>query len=342
MAKFGGLFAKKFDVSEDPNNERLGFNLKGVTYEEFTAAKLKQLQTQSQMLGGMQAKWTMKCFDKIVDADTNSVALWLNMKQEDSQGNHLFNTRWAMRMKLEGGKIAGIHTVYDTYNLVALSEKMARAEVALPAPARASPAGLAADALCATFVSLGHPQSTAPEAMKVTMAKFEGLFAAKFDFSEDPNNERLGINLKQASFAEFQEAKLKQLQTQSQMLGGMQTKWSMACFDKIVDADTNSAALWLDMKQEDSQGNQLFNTRWAMRLNVQGGKIAGVHSVYDTFQLIALSEKMYGGKATTLSALASSWAGVGAIAFLGAFAVVAFFKKKEQKSHTLLADETSA
>jgi len=117
----------------------------------------------------------------------------------------------------------------------------------------------------------------------------------------------------------------------------------MTCFHKIIDADTNNAAVWLNMKQEDSQGNHLFDTRWAMRLNMEGEKIAGIHTVYDTFQLVALSEKMASGRTVTLSEKASSLAGVGAMAFLGAVALmIAIFKKKEQKSYTLLADQTSA
>jgi len=256
-------------------------------------------------------------------------------------------SRIATRFNMDGDKIAGYHMIFDTYQIFALQELLARErkekanlpEFALESP-RASSAGRAVDAMCKTFDALGRPQASGGKDLEVTMAKFESLFAEKFDVSEDPNNEMLGFNLKGASFAEFTAAKKKQMQTQGKMLGGMQTKWTMKCFHKIVDADTNNAAVWLHNIQEDSQGNHLFNTRWAIRMNMEGDKIAGIHSVYDTFQLVALSEKM--ARAVSLSATASSWAGVGAISFLGAVALVAFFNRKKQKSHMLLTDELSA
>merc|ERR1711957_101066 len=98
------------------------------------------------------------------------------------------------------------------------------------------------------------------------------------------------------------------------------------------------------MNQEDDQGNHLFNTRAAIRFNMEGDKIAGWHAVYDTFQVVALSKEIARARAMTLSATASSWAtGVGVLALLGVVAlVIAFFKKKEQKVDALLADETTA
>merc|ERR1719246_413932 len=117
----------------------------------------------------------------------------------------------------------------------------------------------------------------------------------------------------------------------------------MTCTHKIVDAETNNAALWMDAMQEDPQGNHLFTTRWAMRMTVQGEKIASIHSVYDTFQLVTLSEDLARERAVNLPATASSWAsGAGAVAMVGTVAMVAtFIKKKEQKSYTLL-EEASA
>merc|ERR1711865_711317 len=270
------------------------------------------------------------------------------MQMDSWVGGHHIRSRVATRFNLaDNGKIAGYHMIFDTYQIFALQELMNRErgnkamqEIGL-VNNRVS-AGRAVDAMDATFDALGRPQASGGKDMEVTMAKFKGLFADKFDVSEDPNNAMLGFNLQGVSFAEFEAAKMKQMQTQGHMLGGMQTKWTMTCFHKIVDADTNNAAVWLNMNQEVSEGKHLFNTRWAMRLNMEGDKIAGIHSVYDTFQLVALSEKMAGAHAVSLSATASSWAAVGAIAFLGAVALVAFAKRNKQKSHMLLADELSA
>jgi len=259
------------------------------------------------------------------------------------RGHHM-RSRIAARFNMDGDKVAGYHMIFDTYQIFALKELLdkERAEKALPelALARPSSAARAADGLCETFHALGHVKVGGKD-QQVWMAKFQGLFAEKFDISEDPNNAMLGFDLKGVSWAQLTAAKTKQQETQARMLGGMQTTWAMTCLNKIVDADTNNAAVWLNSVQEDLQGNHLFNMRWAVRINMEGDKIAGCHSVYDTFPLVALSEKM--SRAVTLSANASSWTGVGAIAFLGAVAlVIAVVKKKEQNSYKLLADATSA
>jgi len=353
MKRFSGMMANKVDCSVDPNNKLLGFDLKGVSFAECSAASVKQQQAQDEMIG-FSTRGSFVCTEKIVDEEANTAAVWMQMDSWVS-GHHL-RSRVATRFNMDGDKIAGYHMIFDTYQIFALQELLAREreeegekaeEKVLPimtlGGAPTCSAGRAVDAMCETFDALGRPQASGGKDMQVTMYKFEALFAAKFDVSEDPNNAMLGINLQGASFAEFEAAKMKQMQTQAHMLGGMQTKWTMTCFHKIVDADTNNAAVWLNMNQEDSEGKHLFTTRWAMRLNMEGDKIAGIHSVYDTFQLVALSEQLARGRAVTLSTNVSSWAGVGAMALLGVVvSVIAFIRKKEQKSYTLMADETSA
>jgi len=341
MKKFSGMMANKLDCSVDPNNKLLGFDLKGVSLAECNEAYLKQSQAQVEMIG-LATGGAVSCIEKIVDDQANTAAVW--MQSDVSVGGHHMRMRSATRFHMDGDKIAGYHVIFDTYQIFALQKLLAREREAKALPnivlasSKASSAGRAVDAICETLEALGRP--TGGKDLETTLAKFEALFADKFDASEDPNNVMLGFNLKGVTYAEFTAAKTKQMQAQGHMLGGMQTKWTLACFHKIVDADTNNAAVWLNMNQEDSQGKHLFNTRVAMRMNMEGDKIAGIHSVYDTFQLVALSEKM--ARAVSLSATASSWAGVGAISFLGAVALVAFFNRKKQKSHMLLTDELSA
>jgi len=78
MAKFSGMMAEKIDCSVDPNNKILGFNLKGVSYAECTAASMKQQQVQSEMIGFSKGS-KMRCTEKIVDEEANTAAAWVQM-----------------------------------------------------------------------------------------------------------------------------------------------------------------------------------------------------------------------------------------------------------------------
>jgi len=343
MTKFSGMVADRVDCSVDPNNEILGYNLQGATFAECSAAGMKQQKAQTDMIGfssGGQAS----CTEKIVDEQANTAAVWMEFKQ--SVHGHQIKARMAWRFNMEGDKIAGYHGIFDTYQIFNLQQILAREAhaAALPEMALAgtSPAGRTADKICGVFTAIGHPTAYSKSEMEGVLGKFSNLFADKFDVSEDPNNAMLGFNLHAASFAEFTAAKLHQTEAQKNMLGGMVTKWTLTCTNKIVDAETNNAALWLDLIQEDPQGHHLFTTKWAMRFSMQGEKIGAIHSVYDTFQLVTLSEDLARERAVNLSATAYSWAGAGALALVGVVAmVIAFIKKKEQKRYTLL-DEACA
>jgi len=262
----------------------------------------------------------------------------------------------AVRLNMDGDKIAGYHIIFDSYQIFALQGLLAkeRAERALPAIALASAAstGKAVDAFCKAVRSIPKGQLTGrKEDMEAANTKFTGMMAKKMDCSMDPNNKQLmGFDLKGVSFAECSAAEMKQQQAQNEMVG-FSTGGTAFCTKKIIDEEANTAAVW--MQQDLWVGGHHMRKMMAMRLNMDGDKIAGYHVIFDTYQIFALQELLSKERAeralpklalASASAVASLWGtGVAATAFLGALAlVIAFVRKKEQKSNTLLADETSA
>jgi len=213
MTKFSGMVADKVDCSVDPNNEILGYNLKGATFAECSAAGMKQQKAQTDMIG-FASGGKASCTEKIVDEQANTAAVWMEWKQ--SVHGHQINARMAWRFNMEGNKIAGYHGIYDTYQIFNLQQILAREAHAVREMALAgtSPAGKTADKICGVFAAIGRPTTYSKSEMEGVLAKFSNLFAETFDVSENPNNAMLGFNLHAVSYAEFMAAKLHQTQAQ--------------------------------------------------------------------------------------------------------------------------------
>jgi len=114
LGKIGGMMAPKVDCSNDANNPELGFDLKGVPYEDCMAATEKGIAVMNEKTGGLQAR--MKCTETIVDAEANTAVMFSEATL--SKSGKPFKSTMVTHINMVGEKIAGYHQNSDTFNLL--------------------------------------------------------------------------------------------------------------------------------------------------------------------------------------------------------------------------------
>jgi len=342
MEEFSGMLAEKLDCSQVPSNPILGFDLKDVSYADCTKAALRVVKVQSEMIGGMRmGHSTNDCTDTIVDEQANKATVWMEMSTQDEQGNNMFVQRSAMRLNMDGDKIAGYHTVFDSYQFFVLAEEF---EARQSAVSLSSSVARAADGLCELFKAMGVADTANVKELQVVMDNYGAMMAETVDCSQNPNNPELGFNLKNVPYARCSEAAMKSLEVQRGLVGGM--KLRARCIKKVEDTKSNSAAIWIEMTQQDEHGNHMLTTRGAVRLDTNGDKIIGSHWIYDTYQLYALANTLARERdgAISLSRITSSRSVAAVALVLAGFVAmaVALKRKKIKDSYALLADDVNA
>jgi len=341
MEEFSGMLAEKLDCSQVPSNPILGFDLKDVSYADCTKASLRVMKVQTEMVGGMRMGHSA-CTETIVDEQANKATVWLEMSTQDEQGNNMFMQRSAMRLNMDGDKIAGYHTVFDSYQFFVLAEEFEARQSAVSFSS--SSVAMAADGLCELFKGMGVADTANVQEMQVLMDKYGAMMAETVDCSQDPNNPELGFNLKNVPYARCSEAAMKSLEVQRGLVGGM--KLRARCIKKVEDTKSNSAAIWVEMTQQDEHGNHMLTTRGAVRLDTNGDKIIGSHWIYDTYQLYALANTLARERerAISLSGITSSRSVAAVALVLAGFLAmaVALKRKKIKDSYALLADDVNA
>jgi len=340
MEEFSGMLAEKLDCSQVPSNPILGFDLKDVSYADCTKAALRVMKVQTEMVGGMRMGHST-CTDTIVDEQANKATVWMEMSTQDEQGNNMFVQRSAMRLNMDGDKIAGYHTVFDSYQFFVLAEEF---EARQSAVSLSSSVARAADGLCELFKVMGVADTANVKELQVVMDNYGAMMAETVDCSQNPNNPELGFNLKNVPYASCSEAAMKSLEVQRGLVGGM--KLRARCIKKVEDTKSNSAAIWVEMTQQDEHGNHMLTTRGAVRLDTNGDKIIGSHWIYDTYQLYALANTLAREResAISLSGITSSRSVAAVALVLAGFLAmaVALQRKKIKDSYALLADDVNA
>jgi len=336
--KFTGMMADKVHCSQMPHNPVLGYDLKDVPYAECLHADMKSMKLQNDLIGGMKTGYAA-CIETVIDTEANTAAIWLEMNIQDEQGNHLLTTRQAVRLNMDGSKIAGYHTVFDTYQLFALAEFRAREGIhAISLPI--SSVARAVDGFCDFFIAMGTLHEAHRQETQAVLERYGAMMAETVDCSVDPNNPELGFDLKDVSWAKCSEATMQTFVAQHELVGAMKTQ--VRCIKKVEDMEANSAAVWIEMRMQDEQGNHMFTTRGAVRLDTNGDKIIGSHWIYDSYQLYALADTLARerAEAVSLSGIVSSWGIVAvAITLTGTLAlVVALRNRKKDGRYALLAE----
>jgi len=311
--------APKVDCSDDANNPELGFDLKGVTFEDCTVASEKQMAKINEKTGGFQMR--MKCTETIVDTEANTVAILT--ESTFSVSGKTFKSTGVIHMNMVGGKIAGYHTNWDTFNLL-----------------NNPTAGKAAAAWCAIADTIGNPHLMATkskEEIDALFGKVAGMMAPKVDCSNDANNPEFGYDLKGVTYEDCTVAAEKGIARINEKTGGLQMR--MKCTETIVDAEANTVAILTESTF--SASGKTFKNTGVTHMNMVGEKIAGLHNNEDTFNFLNNADA-----ATSLAEIhPSNMFAVGAacaLALAGAFALgISFAKKSDKKSYVLMSDDTA-
>merc|ERR1712000_708328 len=114
MGSIAGLMAPKVDCSNNANNPEMGFDLKGVYYEDCAVASEKGIALINEKTGGLQM--SAKCTETIVDAEANTAAMLT--EATFSMSGKPFKSTIVTHINMAGEKIAGYHSNSDTFNLL--------------------------------------------------------------------------------------------------------------------------------------------------------------------------------------------------------------------------------
>lgn len=122
MKKIGGefasLFADKVNCSEDPFNDKIGYNIHGEAFGKCMAAKKEALSNPDVQF---QLGKT-RCIEQIADAEHNTGALWLELSNTGAFKKE-FTVRAGVRYHFNAdGKISAYHAVYDSYHILKKDE----------------------------------------------------------------------------------------------------------------------------------------------------------------------------------------------------------------------------
>merc|ERR1712000_170147 len=114
LGKYAGMMAPKVDCSNNANNPEMGFDLKGVPYEDCAVASEKGIALINEKTGGLQM--SAKCTETIVDAEANTAAMLT--EATFSMSGKPFKSTIVTHINMAGEKIAGYHSNSDTFNLL--------------------------------------------------------------------------------------------------------------------------------------------------------------------------------------------------------------------------------
>jgi hypothetical protein len=326
FARFSSMMADKVDCSEDPFNPVLGYNLKGASFGDCQAAKMKAVSNpEAQFQLG-----TSKCIQKIADEDDKSGATWMEMSNT-GKFKPEFTVRAAWRYSFDDdGKITAYHGVYDSYHVLNKGS--------------GSLIKSALSKVCDVFDKMSaDKQDITPDQVKKIGGEFASLFADKVNCSEDPYNPVIGYNIHDAVFGKCMEEKKKALSNPDVQFQLGSTK----CIEQIADAEANTGALWLELSNTGAFKKE-FSVRAGVRYHFDTkGKITAYHAVYDSYHILqkAGSDNSRLESATPISGLGQTSipsVALTAMAIVGTFVIGMLVGRRDNKRYIALQEDEQA
>lgn len=261
FGEYIALFADTIDCSEDPGNNKIGYNKQGVAISECMAARAQGTANVKNWAIG-----SMTCTNKVADEDNGKGVVFVNMKNAGTlDPTEHIEYAGAMSVDIEGGLATTYSIVYDTQQLLA------------------QPTAVAdwIHRFCDVSGEIAAKNlENNPTGMQQFFQDYAALFTPKIDCSEDPNNGQLGYDLHQVSMMQCYQEKMAKMEGNSIHIQFA----AMDCIDSYVDEAANKGVVWMDYKST-GKFNE-FRVRGAIRFELEGNLAKNYHVLYDSWNYL--------------------------------------------------------